>query len=266
MEQHQVIDGIDVFIEGRGPHTVLMVHGWPDTYRVWDAQVAALQGQYRCVRFTLPGFDFSKPRRAYSLDEMVRTLLHIVEQVSPNDKVTLMVHDWGCVFGYQLYMCHPDRVARLVGIDIGDTDSRQYQQSLGVAAKLMVASYQGILAAAWKIGGAVGDWITRGMARALKAPSNPQYISAAMNFPYFIFWTGAYGSYKHRQPLVPQCPMLFVYGTKKPFLFHSPQWAEALNATPGSKALAFDTDHWPMVRQPQAFNQALLQWLDQQPH
>ena len=38
-----------------------------------------------------------------------------------------------------------------------------------------------------------------------------------------------------------------------------------LNATPGSKALAFETDHWPMVRQPQAFNQALLQWLDQQP-
>jgi pimeloyl-ACP methyl ester carboxylesterase len=29
--------------------------------------------------------------------------------------------------------------------------------------------------------------------------------------------------------------------------------------------LAFDTDHWPMLRQPQAFNQALLQWLDQQP-
>ena len=138
MEQHQVIDGIDVFIEGQGPHTVLMVHGWPDTYRVWDAQVSALQEQYRCVRFTLPGFDISKPRRAYSLDETVRALLHIVEQVSPHDKVTLMVHDWGCVFGYQFYMCHPDRVARLVGIDIGDTDSRQYQQSLGVAAKLMV--------------------------------------------------------------------------------------------------------------------------------
>ena len=265
MEQHQFIDGIDVITEGQGAHTVLMVHGWPDTYHVWDAQVAALQAQHRCVRFTLPGFDISKPRRAYSLDEMVRTLLHIVEQVSPHHKVTLMLHDWGCVFGYQFAMCHPDRVARIVGIDIGDTASPQYQQSLGVAAKLMVATYQGVLAIAWKIGGAVGDWITRGMARVLRAPSKPQYISADMNFPYFIFWTGAHGSYKHLMPLVPQCPMLFVYGTQKPFLFHSTQWAQTLNATPGSKTLAFETDHWPMVRQPQAFNQALLQWLDQQP-
>ena len=265
MQEHQVIDGIDVLIEGEGAHTVVMVHGWPDTYRVWDAQVAALHVHYRCVRFTLPGFDISKPRRAYSLDETVSTLLHIVEQVSPNDKVTLLLHDWGCVFGYQFYMCHPDRVARMVGVDIGDAASPQYQQSLSVAAQLMVATYQGILAIAWKIGGAVGDRITRGMARALKAPSTPQCISAAMNFPYFIFWTGAYGSYKHLRPLMPQCPLLFVYGTRKPFLFHSPQWAQALNATPGSKALAFDTDHWPMVRQPQAFNQALLHWLDALP-
>ena len=66
-------------------------------------------------------------------------------------------------------------------------------------------------------------------------------------------------------PLVPQCPMLFVYGTQKTILFNSTQWAQTLNATPGSKTLAFETDHWPMVRQPQAFNQALLQWLDQQP-
>ena len=57
MQEKPVIDGIDVRAEGQGPRTVVMVHGWPDTYRVWDAQVAALQGQYRCVRFTLPGFD-----------------------------------------------------------------------------------------------------------------------------------------------------------------------------------------------------------------
>ena len=265
MQQHSVINGVEVFMEGEGAHTVLMVHGWPDTYRVWDAQVAALKGQYRCVRFTLPGFDISKPRRAYSLDEMVRTLLDIADQVSPHQKVTLLLHDWGCVFGYQFYMRHPDRVARIAAVDIGDADSQAYQLSLSLAAKLMVVTYQGILAIAWKIGGLFGDWITRGMATALRAPSQAQYISAAMNFPYYIFWTGAHGSYKHRLPLVAQCPVLFVYGVRKPFMFHSPQWAQALNHRPGSKALAFDTDHWPMVRQPEPFNAALLQWLHQQP-
>jgi pimeloyl-ACP methyl ester carboxylesterase len=255
------VDGIELLVEGQGPRTVVMVHGWPDTYRVWDAQVAALQAQYRCVRFTLPGFDIAKPRQAYSLDEMVATLLHIVDRVSPNAKVTLLLHDWGCVFGYQFYMCHPERVDCIVGVDIGDADSPQYQWSLSLAGKLMVASYQGLLALAWKLGGRLGDALTRGMATVLKVPSPRQHISAAMNFPYYIFWTGSHGSYRHRLAFVPQCPMLFVYGTQKPFMFHSPQWAQALNAKPGSQVLALDTDHWPMLRQPQEFNQALMRWL-----
>ena len=44
-----------------------MIHGWPDTYRLWDAQVAFFKDRYRCVRFTLPGFDIDKPRRAFSV-------------------------------------------------------------------------------------------------------------------------------------------------------------------------------------------------------
>ena len=48
---------IDLHIEGAGEETVLMVHGWPDTYRLWDAQVEALKGRFRCIRFTLPGLD-----------------------------------------------------------------------------------------------------------------------------------------------------------------------------------------------------------------
>jgi pimeloyl-ACP methyl ester carboxylesterase len=125
----------------------------------------------------------------------------------------------------------------------------------------MVAWYQGTLAYAWKFGGAIGNLLTRFMAVALKAPSPRQYISASMNFPYCILRTGAYGSYEHRTPFVPRCPMLYIYGKKKPFMFHSPQWIEALNTGPGSQVLAFATDHWPMLRQPQEFNQAVLQWL-----
>ena len=51
------VDGVEVFQDGdRGP-VVLMLHGWPDTRSLWDDQVAALSARYRCVRFTLPGFE-----------------------------------------------------------------------------------------------------------------------------------------------------------------------------------------------------------------
>ena len=80
MQQVIVVDDIDVYIEGgvEGSETIVMIHGWPDTYRLWDAQVEELKSRYRCVRFTLPGFDLGKPRRAYSLDATMRILLHIV--------------------------------------------------------------------------------------------------------------------------------------------------------------------------------------------
>jgi len=263
MQSTTIIDGIDVIIEGEGERTIVMVHGWPDTYRVWDAQVASFQAHYRCVRFTLPGFDASKPRHAYGLDEMMGIFANIVKAVSPNDKVTMLMHDWGAAFGYQFCMRYPHLVERMVGVDIGDTGSPHYVKSLSVKAKLGVAAYQLTLALAWKLGGRLGTRMTRGMAKLLRAPSQAEFITSDMNFPYFIFWTGAHGSYRGMRPLDPPCPMLFFYGRKKPFMFHSPQWVQALGERPGSKVLPFDTDHWPMVRQPQAFNLAVLQWLAQ---
>jgi pimeloyl-ACP methyl ester carboxylesterase len=61
---------VDVILEGSGPKTVVMLHGWPDTHRLWDGQVAALKERFRCVRFTLPGFDLG-PKRAIPLDELL---------------------------------------------------------------------------------------------------------------------------------------------------------------------------------------------------
>ena len=36
------IDGIEVQVEGDGAEAVVMIHGWPDTLRLWDRTVEAL--------------------------------------------------------------------------------------------------------------------------------------------------------------------------------------------------------------------------------
>ena len=59
-----------------------------------------------------------------------------------------------------------------------------------------------------------------------------------MNFPYYILTAGASGSYNSLVPFVPKVPMLFIYGTNKPFMFHSPQWTENLAAKEGCKVVA----------------------------
>jgi pimeloyl-ACP methyl ester carboxylesterase len=255
------IEGVHVCIEGEGPETVVMIHGWPDTHRLWDDQVVAFKAHYRCVRFTLPGFDLTQPRRAHSLAELVAVFKKIVEQTSPGQPVTLLLHDWGCYFGYQFALQHPTLVRRIVGVDVGDVNSGAYVRSLPLKAKLGVAAYQLWLALAWGLGGRLGDKMTRFMARAVRCPTDPQAMGAQMNYPYVIQWTGKYGSYRHTLPVKPECPMLFVYGSKKLFLFHTRAWAQALAARPGSAVKSLPTRHWVMRDQPEQFNELVLGWL-----
>ena len=262
MQPAMVVDGIDIFIEGEGAETIVMIHGWPDTYRLWDAQVAELKQRYRCVRFTLPGFDINKPRRSYTLNAMIRVLLHIVNTVNQREPVILMLHDWGCVFGYEFYMRNKGLVSAIIGVDIGDAQSKATMRSRSVGQKMMVSGYQSTLALAWVIGGPVGNLMTKAMAGALGAPSPREYISSGMNYPYYILTAGAAGSYHSLVPFVPKVPMLYVYGVRKPFMFHSPQWTETLAAKADCKVVAMETDHWPMLREPARFNDIVLNWLD----
>lgn len=255
------IDGIDVWVQGEGAETLVMVHGWPDTRRLWDAQVADLKASYRCVRFTLPGFELGQPRRAIGLADMTALIAAIVDAVSPARPVVLLLHDWGCVFGYEYAMRHPSRVAKIVGVDIGNVRSGDYARSLTAAAKAKIVAYQLWLAAAWRVGGSLGDAMTRVMARAAHAPAEPASVHAGMCYPYDIRWTGSHGSYQAALPFEPACPMLFIYGTRKPFLLHSPPWAEALAARAGCQVRAFATGHWVMAQEPQAFNDAVRGWL-----
>ena len=265
MSNPQCIDGVDVYIEGTGSESIVMLHGWPDTHRLWDAQVAHFKTRYRCVRFTLPGFDGARPRRGYSLDELITLLRHIVEHACAGGPVTLLLHDWGCVFGYQFAMRHPELVKRIVGVDIGDAGSRAHRASMPFKAKAMVFAYQAWLALAWRIdssfGGTLGDRMTRAMARWAGCRSDPRLISAGMCYPYDIAWTGSHGGYRHAVPFVPSWPMLFLYGRRKPFQFQSNQWVEALRTKPGSRALEFDTGHWVMKGKPREFNATVEAWL-----
>jgi pimeloyl-ACP methyl ester carboxylesterase len=248
---------VEGLVEGSGK-PIVMIHGWPDTLRLWDGQVAALRERYRCVRFTLPGFDAAHPRRAYPLDEVVETIRGIVEE--QGERVTLLLHDWGCLYGYQFAMRHPQLVARVVGVDIGDAGSRAHLAEIGWRGKAMIFAYQLFLALAWRIGGRLGDAMTRAMARLLRCPTDRSAIGSQMAYPYAVRWFGEAGGFKKLRVFNPEVPMLFMYGEKKPVMFHSRTWAERLAHAP-NRVVAFPTGHWIMVTRRAAFNDALRSWL-----
>jgi pimeloyl-ACP methyl ester carboxylesterase len=253
-----MVDGVEVVVEGSGP-PVLLLHGWPDTHRLWDAQVEALKGRYRCIRFTLPGFEPGSPRRTHTLDEIVALVDKVVEQVA-GGRVTLLLHDWGSFLGYQYALRRPAQVERVISVDIGDAGSRRHVAELSAAAKVLTVGYQLWLALAWRIGGGVGTGMARWMARRARARSDFERITANMGWPYDQQWLR--GGFRNAQMFRPTCPMLFIYGTRKAFMFHSSTWAAEIAAKPGNAVLAMPTGHWVMRDAPEAFNAAVIDWLN----
>jgi cis-3-alkyl-4-acyloxetan-2-one decarboxylase len=249
-------------IEGTGEPCVVMLHGWPDTWRIWDSTVAALKTRYRCARFNLPGYTDAEHRRAFALDEVVAHIAQAVDEASPDRPVTLLLHDWGCFFGYQYAQAHPERVARVIGVDIGDAGSRHHIASLSLRAKLSTLSYQLWLALAWKLGGPVGNRMARWMASTFRAPAPPTEIFSGMGYPYAMQWFGTAGGLGRPKAFLPDVPMLFIHGERKPFSFHSQVWADRLASRPGSRVRGLPTGHWVMSQRPEAFNQTVLEWLN----
>jgi pimeloyl-ACP methyl ester carboxylesterase len=266
------IQGVEIQIEGKGSDTLVMLHGWPDTLALWNDTVQALSDTHQCVRFTLPAFDAHAPMQAKSLVEMVSFIHEVVITVSPQKPVTLVLHDWGCVFGYEYAAQHPGRVKRIVAVDVGVHNTHEILSSWNSQAKWGVFSYQIWLAVAWQIarwfkspGKSVANRMTRYMAQALRCPSPLADMHSGMNSPYAMKWMGSLGGFDNAAnvfKLLPLArPMLYVYGRRKPFMFHSPEWLEKITAHPGSLVEAFDTGHWVMSAKPEQFTALLKEWL-----
>ena len=256
------VEGVEIWLQGQGEHTLLMLHGWPDTHHLWDGTVAALQDRAVCARFTLPGF--ASGPAALSLEAMCELLSRIADRISPDRPVVLILHDWGCVFGYEWALRHPQRVERVVAVDVGDHNAAALQHSWGLKQKAAVMGYQLWLALAWMLGrfwSGPGTRMTRAMARWLRCPSAPSRISHRMNYPYAMQWFGVAGGFKGAAQVDLPMPLLYVYGERKPFMFHSPGWLQAVAARPGSAVQGLPCGHWVMLSRPEAFHARVRQWL-----
>ena len=82
-----------------------------------------------------------------------------------------------------------------------------------------------------------------------------------MNYPYWNVWRDLLsGRAKGRNDdYWPQVSLLFVYGKKKPFPFHSRKWIEHVEST-GGKVFGLDCGHW--VPLDPAFGEILGSWLE----
>ena len=260
MNETMSVDGIEVYVEGTGQETIVMLHGWPDTHELWQQQVEYLSGAYVCVSFTMPGFA-KEDKTNYSVSDVVDKVKKVVDAVSPDQPVILLVHDWGCVFGYEYAMRNSDRIKKMIGLDVGDINSEYLTQSLSIKQKLMVFTYQIMLAISFVLPKSIGNRLAKFVAKVLDAKSNKDHIHAGRSMPYAMRWFGTNGGMKELLPMEPSFPFFYAYAAQKPMMFHSPQWLQYLSENPENKIESFDCGHWLMIDKSAEFNASAADWL-----
>jgi pimeloyl-ACP methyl ester carboxylesterase len=130
-------DGVNLVVDlyGEGP-TILLMHGWPDTSKLWDDVVPDLVAAgYRVAVPDLRGCGRSdKPAdvSSYQMHHLVSDVAGVIEALG-SDPVVLVGHDWGAALAWASATLRPDLVRGLVAISVGHPSSFR---SAGLAQQL----------------------------------------------------------------------------------------------------------------------------------
>ncbi|KAG7328416.1 hypothetical protein KOW79_008360 [Hemibagrus wyckioides] len=108
------------FVEmGDGP-PVLLCHGFPESWFSWRYQIPALANAgFRAIAIDLKGFgDSTSPAdiEEYSQENILQELVTFLDKLGLT-QVTVVGHDWGGVFAWNMALCYPERVRAVASLN-----------------------------------------------------------------------------------------------------------------------------------------------------
>ena len=103
-----------------GP-VVVLLHGFPEFWYGWHRQIEPLAAAgFRVIIPDQRGYNLSsKPSGvgSYALSELVSDVIAIADQLGQK-KIFLVGHDWGAAVAWSAALLHPQRVAKLVVLNV----------------------------------------------------------------------------------------------------------------------------------------------------
>jgi pimeloyl-ACP methyl ester carboxylesterase len=114
------VDGLKIFYREAGPAdapTVLLLHGFPTSSRMFDGLMSLLADRYHLVAPDYPGFghsDAPPPEDfTYTFDHIAVVMDHFT-RVLGLKRYSLYMFDYGSPVGFRLAIAHPERIQSLI--------------------------------------------------------------------------------------------------------------------------------------------------------
>jgi pimeloyl-ACP methyl ester carboxylesterase len=136
---------------------VLLLHGFPDSLRLWEAVAPRIAAAgFQVIAPDLRGFgesDAPVGRREYAIDRLLGDLTGLLGALQVQGPVHVVGHDWGSVLAWCLAMTRPDLVRSSIVISVGHP--REYALA-GFEQKR-----KGLYTIGWQFSGFAERWLTR---------------------------------------------------------------------------------------------------------
>jgi pimeloyl-ACP methyl ester carboxylesterase len=104
---------------GKGP-LVVMIHGFPDYWYTWRAQMEELSKNYQVVAIDQRGYNLSdKPKGVenYDMSLLVGDVVAVIKHLG-RERATIVGHDWGGAVSWTLALMRPDVVEKLIILNL----------------------------------------------------------------------------------------------------------------------------------------------------
>ena len=115
------LDGFNVHYRDEGSRdkpVLVMIHGVVASLHTWDGWISAFAPHYRIIRFDVPGFGLTGPKRDgdYSAERMMRVFGLLLDYLGIA-KASIAGNSLGGYIAWNFALAAPDRVDKLVLID-----------------------------------------------------------------------------------------------------------------------------------------------------
>jgi pimeloyl-ACP methyl ester carboxylesterase len=262
------VDGTSLYVEDHGSGTpVLLIHGWPDSGRLWRNQVPFLAGHgFRVIVPDMRGLGRSgRPARVedYALPRLIGDVAAILDA---HDVAAAHVvgHDWGAGVAWFAAMYLPDRLRSLTVLSVGHPSVPQSLRQREMAWYQLLFQFEGTAEAIIQY----NDWawlreFTRGdgdLDRYIEDLSRPGALTASLNW-YRANLAPRLPGAQREFPQVT-APTLGVWSTNDYYL-DGDRMANsgAFVAGPWRHEVVPDVSHWIPLDAPALLNDLLLDWL-----